>query len=273
MESVALGQTGLTVGRLGLGTAYGLNAAGIQEAVEQGANFVYWGSFRRGNVPKALRALGPARRDQVVVAAGLYGHKIISSPRLARLSAERALRRLGTDHLDVLLFGFATSVPSDSMMEELVGLKDRGLVRHLGLSTHDLRLVAGLLGSPHFEVFMIRYNAANRKAEELFLPEVDPAKHGVVAFTATRWGQLLTRPAGWPADRPVPTAPDCYRYVLSHPKVSLCLTGAKNEQQLRENLAGLESGRMSEEELAWMREFGDVVYAKGRRRLRDRALS
>lgn len=264
LERAQLARTGLEAGRLGLGTAYGLDAAGIQQAVEEGVNFLFWGSFRRSTVPIALKGLGAARREEVIVATGFYGHKLRYRPWLARRSTESALRRLGTDHLDVLLLAYISSPPSDEMMAEMLRLKEQGLVRHLGISTHDHKLAASLLDMSELEVFMVRYNAANRKAEQLFFPHVDPARHAVVAFTATRWGQLLSAPRTWPAQQPVPKASDCYRFVLKNPKVAVCLSGAKNARQLRENLDGVRAGPMTAEELAWMREFGDAVYAKRR---------
>jgi aryl-alcohol dehydrogenase-like predicted oxidoreductase len=47
---------------------------------------------------------------------------------------------------------------------------------------------------------------------------------------------------------------------LSHPGVNVVLTGPKNAEQLRENLAALEAGPLTEKEMAWMREFGKIVH-------------
>ena len=84
-----------------------------------------------------------------------------------------------------------------------------------------------------------------------------------MAFTATRWGTLLKRPRTFTG--PVPTAADCYRFALTEPRVSVCLTGPRNLDELRQNLAALELGPMSPEELSRIRAFGDVVHAGGRR--------
>ena len=57
------------------------------------------------------------------------------------------------------------------------------------------------------------------------------------------------------------TAGDCYRFCLSNPHVDLVLTGPKNRQQLQENVHHLrEKGPLSEEEMHWIREFGQVVH-------------
>jgi len=259
-DQVPLGNTGLKAGRLGLGTAYGLGAKEILWAVDQGINYVFWGSARRGNVVKAVRSLGPARRDHIIIATATYGYRFIPKPWVVRLNLEIALRRLRTDYLDIFQLGWLGSEPPEEIVDLLLNLKEKGLIRHLGISSHDRKLAASLLQSSPFEVFMIRYNAAHRGAEREFFPFVEPSKQAVISYTATRWGHLLRPPPGWPEKRPTPRAVDCYRFVLSQPKVTLCLTGAKNIRQLKENLRALELGPMSEEELSWMREFGDLVH-------------
>ena len=83
---------------------------------------------------------------------------------------------------------------------------------------------------------------------------------GIVSFTATRWRQLL-KPKKMPEGEPPPTPVDCYRFVLSNPSVDVCMMGAKNLRQMRENLSLLEMGPMSEEELERMKRIGDHVHA------------
>jgi aryl-alcohol dehydrogenase-like predicted oxidoreductase len=258
-EQVALGKTGLKTARLGLGTAYGISANDILWAIDHGLNYIFWGSMRRRNVVKAVRSLGPAKRDKVIVASASYIHKIIPRPQLVRRSIERALKTLRTDYLDVFQLGWLGTRPIDEIIDMLLTLKDKGLIRHLGISSHDRKLAAELLTTPVFEIFMIRYNAAHRDAETEVFPFVDPSKHAVVSYSATRWGHLLKAPKGWPEDQFVPNAVDCYRFALSQPKVTLCLTGVKNIKQLKENTKALELGPMSEEELSRMQNFGEFV--------------
>ncbi len=261
-EQVPLGNTGLKVGRMGLGTAYGLDAKAIEWAVDQGLNYIFWGSIRRGNVPKALRAMGPSRRGKVVIAVAAYVPKVISYPRFIRFSLERALKRLDTEYIDIFQLGWIQEEPGANLMDFLHRQKEKGLIHHIGITTHNRRLAARLLKSSPFDVFMIRYNAAHRGAETEIFPYVDPARHAIVTYTATRWGQLLNAPQGWPENRPVPKPVDCYRFVLSHPKVTLCLTGAKNIKELQEDIRALELGPMSEDKISWMSEFGNLVRAR-----------
>ncbi len=52
----------------------------------------------------------------------------------------------------------------------------------------------------------------------------------------------------------------CYRFVLSNPHVHVCLTAPRKMEELEENLAALNDGPLSEEEMEFMRRFGDVVH-------------
>jgi aryl-alcohol dehydrogenase-like predicted oxidoreductase len=93
----------------------------------------------------------------------------------------------------------------------------------------------------------------------------------MVSFTATSWGSLLGKASlqgllsgahRLPKSEPVPTAADCYRYVLTQPDVDVCLTGPANAAQMKEALEALRLGPMSQDELAWMRRVGRAVAGK-----------
>ena len=113
-----------------------------------------------------------------------------------------------------------------------------------------------------FDVFHFRYNAIHTGAERdifPYLPHSDRA--GTVAYTATSWRQLLNARKLQPGEK-VPTAEDCYRFVLSRPEVDVCMTGPSNAAQMTEALRALSQGPMSEAELAWMRRVGAAKYGK-----------
>jgi predicted aldo/keto reductase-like oxidoreductase len=84
---------------------------------------------------------------------------------------------------------------------------------------------------------------------------------GIVSFTATSWGELLTVKK-LPSGEKLPTAADAYRFVLSNPNIDVCLTGPKSSEQFSAALDDFDEGPMSEEELAWMRRVGDAKYEK-----------
>jgi aryl-alcohol dehydrogenase-like predicted oxidoreductase len=255
MGTRTLGRTRLDVGRLGMAAGYGVPAAAVERAFDRGVNYLYWGSVRRGAFGQALRNLKP-RRDKMVLALQSYS-------RVAALmtpSVENALRRLGFDSADVLLLGLWNKKPPKRILDVCAELRERGLVRHIAISTHHRPLVAELAEDPGIGIVHVRYNAVHKGAEREVFPLLqNGSRPGVVAFTATSWKQLLN-PKRMPPGERVPTATDCYRFVLANPAVDVCMTGPANEAQAADALRALDLGPMSEEELAWMRRVGDFIH-------------
>jgi aryl-alcohol dehydrogenase-like predicted oxidoreductase len=252
-----LGRTGIPVGRLGISASYGVPTDAVEHAFAHGVNYLYWGSRRTGAFTTALKNLARERERMVLVVqsyspvAGLIGW-----------SLERALRGAGYDHADVLLLGMWNRRPPERIVNACRRLRERGLVRHLAFSTHNRKLVPALAADPDFSVFHLRYNAVHRGAEREIFPLVDGrGRPGLVSFTATSWRQLL-KSRRIPANEKRPTAGDCYRFVLTEPRVDVCMTGPASRAHVDEALAALRRGPMDADELAWMRRVGDAIYGK-----------
>jgi aryl-alcohol dehydrogenase-like predicted oxidoreductase len=172
---------------------------------------------------------------------------------------KRGLKQLGTDHADVLLLGYFSKRPPQRVLDGAFRLKEAGMVRAIGITTHNRKLVPELHKEGILDLYHVRYNAVHRGAEEDLFPHVlEPEKPGIVAFTATCWGRLLSEKR-MPEGEPPATAAECYRFALSHPAVDLCMTGPRTLDELRENLRVLQSAPMSEEEMARMHRLGDWV--------------
>lgn len=264
-EPAVLGRTGLKVGRLGIASGYGAPTAAIEEAFERGCNYFTWGTVIKGYSAPMRQALknivAKGQRDRLVLAAFTYAHNNFLTERLL----VRGLKSAGLDHADVLILGYFSRKPPRRLIDGALRMKEKGLIRFIGLSSHNRKLLGDLAGTGEFDVMHLRYNAAHRGAETEIFPFLDGERRpGIVSFTATRWGKLLD-PKKMPAGETPPTAADCYRFVLSHPAVDVCISGAKTIEQMRENLAGLDAGPMSEAELDRMRRIGDHVHGPKRR--------
>jgi aryl-alcohol dehydrogenase-like predicted oxidoreductase len=138
--------------------------------------------------------------------------------------------------------------------------REEGKVRAIGISTHDRKLAGRLADRGALDVFMVRYNAAHRGAEQDIFPFLEEYHPGVVSYTATRWGHLLRRPKDYPQDGRVPSAGECYRFVLSNPNVHVCMTAPSNARHLEENLKAVRQGPLSDEDLTFMKAFGDRIH-------------
>ena len=144
-------------------------------------------------------------------------------------------------------------------MDKANALKKDGMFRFLAVSSHNRNLFPQLVKENLFDIFHLRYSAAHRGSELATFPHLlGENKPGVVSYTATRWGQLLQEKKMPPNESP-PSASDCYRFVLSHPAVDICMTGPKNMEEMRQALRSLDLGPMNEAELARMRKIGDHV--------------
>ena len=258
-ERRTLGRTGIQVSRLGLAGGYGISGKGVEKAYhEYGINYFYWSTPRRPGMGEGLRALAQKHRDDIVIVLQTYDHFGLVTGR----SVQKGLKALGVDHADVLLLGWHNRHPGKRLIDAIQKEKDAGRVRFIALSGHNRKLfghLAGMKDSP-IDIFMARYNAAHRGAEEEIFPHLPKSNRpGVTIYTATRHGSLM-KPKKMPSGEEPMTAADCYRFVLSHPDVDLCMTGPANEAQLDEGARALKLGPLSDDEMTRIRRIGDYVH-------------
>jgi aryl-alcohol dehydrogenase-like predicted oxidoreductase len=253
------------VGPLGVAGGYGIDERPLLEALERGVNYWYHGSLRGRGMSSAIRTLASSgRRDEIVVVLQSYSRW----GWLLEQTFKSGLRRLGLDHADILLLGLFNSTPPTAIIEGAARLKEQGLVRHVAISAHRRAAFLEHASSELYDIFHIRYGAAHPGAEQDVFPNLAQQRRpGIVAYTATRWGQLLD-PARMPAGQSPLRGRDCYRFVLGNPDFNLCMTGPRNATELREALAALDEGPLSPEEERHVRAIGQHV--RGQRSLYQR---
>jgi aryl-alcohol dehydrogenase-like predicted oxidoreductase len=243
--------------RLGLACNFGIDAQAAEAAFERGVNFVYYTRSGTRGVRPAVQAALKRDRERMILCAGTtigyFGANV-------RSAAERMLKVLGTDYLDIFLLHWlgVTSAFNDGTVKALLELKAQGKVRAIGVSIHDRPRAGKLAEDSPLDLLMLRYNAAHPGAERDVFPHLERRKPSVIAYTATSWRKLLRRPSGW--DGPVMTGPDCYRFCLSSAHVDVVLCGPKSVEELNENLTAIEKGPLTPEEDTWMRRFGAAVH-------------
>jgi aryl-alcohol dehydrogenase-like predicted oxidoreductase len=263
---VDLGRTGLQVSRVGLAPGPGgkLPVSEIERAFERGVNYLYWGSLRTSNYRDAVRNIGKSRRDKLVLVVQSYARFAWA----VTWSLERGLRALKADYADFFLLGWRNMPPPPAILDAALKLKERGLARHLMVSCHDRVTFKEYIADPSYGAIMVRYNASHPGAEQdviPFLPE--RGRPGVVAYTVTRWGQLID-PKRTPQGERTPTSTDCYRFALTAKDVNICLSAPQSSAQLDQTLATLSSEPMGADELAWMKRVGAHVKAAAGKRAR-----
>src|SRR5262249_2510250 len=135
-----------------------------------------------------------------------------------------------------------------------------GLVRRLGVTSHQRKLAAQMAESGLLDLLMIRYNAAHRGAERDVFPVTQALGLPVIAYTAQRWGALVRPTPDDPSGFSVPSAPAWYRFVLQHPAVAVALAAPGSRPELEEDLQVLDAaGPLSDAEYAALAAHGERV--------------
>ncbi len=259
-ETRPFGSTGINVTPLGLSASYLPGKNTVHAAADEGINLYFAFGFDF-QMTRALRELTAARRNDLVIVTGAYNY--IWWAQDVRRTFEKRLRQFKTDYIDVFLF-MGVMKPAEftqAARESLLRLKEEGKVRAIGISCHNRPFIGKLAAEGDLNSLMLRYNAAHRGAEQEIFPYLAQHHPGVISYTATRWTYMLRRPKTWPKDGRIPTAGECYRFVLSNPHVHTVLTAPRNVRELRENIAAVRKGPLPEDDMKFMREFGDAVHA------------
>ena len=253
---VKLGRSGLQAGPLGLASSYGTPAEALEEAFEAGCNFFYWGALRRKGMAEAIRNIcSRGKRDELIVVLQVFLHY----PWAVEKSLHRGLKKLGLDYADVMLLSWYKEPPPPKIMNAAEKMKQTGIFRCLGISSHQRDLFTQLSRDYRFDVFHLRYNAAHRGAERDVFPLLPDERPGIVVFQATK-RMKLSKSRRIPESEKKPSAGDCYRFVLNHPKVDIAVTAPSKAEYLRKNLKQTAKGPMNQEEMDWMQRVGDYVY-------------
>ena len=199
-----------------------------------------------------------------------------SRARLIR-ATEDALRRLGTDYIDLLqLHAFDASTPVEEVLSTLDGLVASGKIRYVGASNFaGWELMKSLAaaerhGHPRYIAHQVYYSLAGRDYEWELMPLGADQGVGALVWSPLAWGRLTgkirrgqplpaasrlheTAQYGPPVDdeklfdivavldviaeetgRTVPQI--AINWLLGRPTVSSVIIGARNEEQLRQNL-------------------------------------
>jgi hypothetical protein len=247
-----LGPAKLPVAPLGISGHYGLPVEGFVRAAEAGVNLFFWEPNYQTLTEFATRLPG-SERNAFHFLAGTFeadGERV-------RRDAERALRILKIDRLGLFLLFWVQSWDrvTEDVRATLERLRENGLIAQFGLSTHARPLAIEAMEAG-WDPVMVRHSAAHRGAEERILPRAVDLGTSILTFNNSCYGRLL-KPHN---DLPPPRASDCYRYTLSQPGVTLCLSAPATLDELEENLRALHDPVLPEDRRDHLRRSGEAVY-------------
>jgi aryl-alcohol dehydrogenase-like predicted oxidoreductase len=283
MDYRPFGNTGLRVSAVGFG-AWQLNnpswggpdEAGsielVRAALDAGCNFYDTApGYGSGASERVLGKAMQGRREQAVLCTK-YGHadaeKADFSAAALRPSLEASLRRLQTDHVDVLLLhnpprDLLDGTRAADLYAELEALRREGKLRAFGASidtSHELRTLALTTTSGAAEVLFNVFHqdirrasgeAARRGVGLVAKVPLDSGwlsgqydEHSRFDGIRKRWSpEVVARRAALvrklrgllPPDMPLARA--ALAFVLAHREIATVIPGAKSRAQLEANLA------------------------------------
>jgi aryl-alcohol dehydrogenase-like predicted oxidoreductase len=211
-----LGTQGLTVSAIGLGLmgmtqAYGTaeernereSIATIHRAIELGCTFLdtaeAYGPYKNEELlARALEAL-PGARGRVIIATK-FGFKfdangvnagVDSRPEHIRDVVEGSLRRLRTDHIDLLYqHRVDPAVPIEDVVGAMADLVHEGKVRFLGLSEAGERTIRRAHAVHPIAALQSEYSLWERNLEARIIPALRELSIGLVPFAPLGRGFL-----------------------------------------------------------------------------------
>jgi aryl-alcohol dehydrogenase-like predicted oxidoreductase len=274
MNKNRLGKSDLQVSEIGFGTMSLGNGEKqdirmIHEAMEGGVNFFDTADlYHFGEIEKTVGKALKGRRDEVVLATkagnrwedGKDGWYWDPSKAYIKQAAEKSLRRLGTDYIDLFqMHGGTIEDPIDETIEGLEELKQEGIIREYGISSIRPNVIREYVKRSNFVSVMMQYSVLDRRPEEEMLDLLrehnvsviarGPVAKGMVTETAKK----KTPEKGFLdytredileiADKIKDLAGEdrspaqlALRYAIDHPAVATAIPGASSSRQLQENI-------------------------------------
>ena len=290
-----LGNSGLKVSRVALGC--GLRGQNdpeeftklIHKAIDLGINFidcanVYGLSDNRERAGTSETILGQAikgKRDDLIITSKVSspigtqnGPNDQGTSRYHILrEAEKSLKRLNTDHIDIyLIHQFHSSTPYDESLRAMEILIQQGKIRYVGVCNYQawqvvqsLRMQDTLNAAPLVTI-QNPYSLLNRGLEKEMFPMLRETGIGMMAYSPLAAG-LLTGTAAQPVVARTKSNQDlnnliektrkpllkisqetgytipqiAIAWILSKPEVSAVITGSDTHQQVEENVASLKA--------------------------------
>jgi aryl-alcohol dehydrogenase-like predicted oxidoreductase len=305
VRSRPLGRTGLTVGEVGIGTwelsgdVWGAkddarSLAALRAGIDAGANLIDTAAdYGQGHVEELIATMlaqGVAR-DRVVIATKVMPESLVwappperpiaefFSPAWIRSQCEASLRRLGTDHVDVLFLHTWSRAwgHEDDWYETMAALKAEGKIRAIGISVPDEGATDANVAVARGQVEVIQcvHSVFQQEPEVSLFPLAEKFGVGILSRSpfssgalVQNWTKGMEFPAGdwratWPQSVKDAWLEDqvhmtdavrglidgsgldrptfCLRYVLGSPAVSAVIPGSADPDHVAANVAASEA--------------------------------
>ncbi len=250
MEYRVLGDTGLRVSRLCFGslTVGPLQAklsveegsAVIREAFDRGVNFIDTAELYKNYdyVKRAVKGI----REKVIISTKCYAY----TKEGAEESLMKALKELGTDYIDIFSLheqeNELTIKGHYEALEYFIKAKERGIIKHLGISTHAVAAVRAAIKYKELEVIhpiinMSGLGIIDGSLEDMLSAVKDAGKagKGIYSMKALGGGNLIR------------SSRECFEFVLSKEYIHSVAVGMQSKAEVINNIMLFGGKEVSEE--------------------------
>ena len=184
-----LGKTGIRLPEIGFGTwNYSGGVEPLRAAIECGARLI--DTAESYGTEEIVGEAIKGRRHQVFLASKALPRNFRRRDLLA--AAERSLRRLGTDHIDLYQLHWPNlTIPIEEPMRAMEELVDTGKIRFIGVSNFSVRdLVNAQAALPRQRIVanQVRYNLIERTIEGGLLEYCQKSGITVIAYSPLATG-------------------------------------------------------------------------------------
>ena len=293
MEMRGFGKTGLKVSALGFGgapvgyleTDRRQVAEILNTLLDRGVNLIDTAASYRGSEEAIGEAVGHRRDDYVLVSKCGQAFDDIEGTAWSALAIEqtvdRALRRLKTDHIDVMLLHSCDLeiLQEGEALGALVKAREAGKVRYVGYSG-DNEAAVHAAGLDEVAVIETSISLCDQANIDTVLPLARRNNIGIMAKRpianaawkdaaeqrgiyvnyaktyAERLAKMAIAPAdlGFPGEVGAAWSEIALRFTLSQPGVTTAIVGTTNTTNVERNVEALSKGKLAENVVADLRQ-------------------
>lgn len=243
MEYRYLGNSGLLVSRLCFGSLtmgplqaklpITEGAELLREAFDRGINFVDTAELYDNY--EYIKHAVKSGRDKITISAKSYAY----SNATAETSLQKAMKEIDTDYIDIFSLHEQESEHTIrghyEALEYFIKAKEKGYIRAVGISTHNIAAVEAALRYPEIQVIHPIINIAglgiiDGSKEEMLQAIENAAKagKGIYSMKVLGGGNLIH------------SAKECFDFILSNQNIHAVAVGMQSKAEIINNIAVFE---------------------------------
>jgi len=232
-----LGKTGMKVSVVGFGAMRTSDPNVIHHALDKGVNYIDTAHcYMNGNNEVIVGNVLKTRRKEVFVATKCH----INSEEEMLKSAEASLKSLQTDYVDIMQLHSmksADQVLNETAMKALDKMKQKGMTRFVGFTTHknQVECIEAGIKAKFYDTILVTYSFKTDPAIEEAIERAVKAGIGIIAMKTQAGGYKKDDRGDWSPHQAA------LRWVLKNPNISTAIPSMVTFDQVDENVGAMRS--------------------------------